>query len=594
MTMHQAIEIVTRITLGLTCAALAVLAAGCAAPSGAKGPTRADVLMAAYGELAEGRFVTLADFETAESLELCQVRDVSGEADVALDPRRGRRETGGGALRFTAARDDDLLTIGGGSDPDVYMKRDWRPFDLLLISIHAPRAGTSVRIGLAGRIAERERRIVSPVTLDRGWNLLKFDVAELAERIFLDDVRRIEINVVGANRPTDLLIDDIILTSHREVLMGDPGGVARTPGAQGALYIVEVGRRWRVGATGGFEIGFQNGQIVEWYDPATDPTRLRNFVGHGVLGPTIVVGGAASSGAGEAPDYERAPLGEHIEASQHIVEQSPLRVVIEGTLRSRAAGFSPRDATESTPAGPVESYTYAVYPSGHVHTHALRRAPTSTRLHPSIGVAFSLSTGDGRTVDIGHAAPEARFGVASISLDEDGPFAIFATPRGTTDAPSFSTRELNDGRIDVVRFRGGGLTATDTWRTACRLGRTMGGDPPAAVAEAMIDPPHPRMEVGRMAVESDAPSSDAARLGGCLHIVPERGYVRFTLRDAWPGGMMPTFAIEDSQGREAAVYVDHLIHTRVARDHDGRLLVQLPAGAKSGTRVEILLRSAAP
>jgi hypothetical protein len=574
----------------LALAMLPPIMAGCATPPGRGAPTRADQLIAAYEELAEGRFLTLADFETPETLKLCQIKDTSGKAGLALDPKRGRRETGGGALRFTAAGDDDGLAIGGGHDPDVYMKRDWRPYDLLLMSIHSPRAGVGVRVGLTGGFLDRERRIESPLTLDRGWNLLKFDLAELAERLFLDDVRRIELSASGIDRPVDLLVDDLILTAHRKTLMGDPEG------APGSLYVLEVGRRWRVGVTGGFEIGFQNGQIVEWFDPANDPTRLRNFVFGTVLGPAIVDRDDRPTEAGERT-VQRTAMGDRVRSSQNLIEQSALRVVIE----CRLDGAAPPSDGNVPPLG--ETYLYAIYPSGHIYATASRRITTATQSRPPGGVCFSIASigkANAVTCALSPEGEQDRRAVwAIVSAETGGASALIALPGGGAEGAIEAWYDREGDRLNLLARPDRRLSAVQQWFSAMRLARRSdrSAEDVEAEAAAMIHPPAPRVEVGRLGTpHSDQPASGHEPTNGCIPLVPERGYLRFVLDEAWPAGMMPTYRIEQSENREAAIYVDHLIHDRIARDASGRLLVQLPAG-DSGTRVEILLRageSAAP
>ncbi len=584
MAMRYATTITGQTAPLLACTLLVLAGVGCATTPRSDAPTRADRLMGAYEELAQGRFLTLADFETPETLKLCRIEDASGRARIVLDAKRGRKETGGGALRFTTAGDGDVLTIGGGHDPGVYMKRDWRPYDLLLMSIHSPRAGIGVRVGLSSGPAGARRSMESPIQLDRGWNLLKFDLAEVAERIPLDDVRRIDLSAFGVDRPIDLLVDDLILTAHRELLMGDPRG------APGALYVIEVGRRWRVGVTGGFEIGFHNGQIVEWFEPASDPTRLRNFVGGTVLGPTIVsVGAPTIEGGGRT--IQRTRLGDDLRSSQEIVEQSALRVVIECRFEGAAAS-SDKDAQP-----PVESYRYTIYPSGHVYTKARRRMPTEQQSSPRSGICFSIVSDDRvnvitRTLSRnGHQEEWATY--ASFSSATGGPSALMVVP--ATDATeAFETwHDPEHDRLNLLAQPDRPLAAVQEWRSAMRLGSAPGQPTEEVQAEvaAMCRPPLPRIEVGHVGAQPPRQSpSPGDNADGCIALTPEHGYLRFVLDEAWPAGMTATYVIEQSENREATVYVNHLIHDRIARDGMGRLLVQLPAGA-AGIRVEILLRA---
>ena len=124
---------------------------------------------------------------------------------------------------------------------------------------------------LAGGVGDEIVAVHSSIPLQPGWNLVRLDLAEVGESIPLDNVRRMRLSVSGLENPVDLHLDDILLTAYRQDVFGDSGD------REGNLYVQRVGRHWRIGAGGQFELAFANGQIVAWYNLAADPNEVDPF-----------------------------------------------------------------------------------------------------------------------------------------------------------------------------------------------------------------------------------------------------------------------------------------------------------------------------
>ena len=254
-------------------------------PHTPSGPTHIDRLMQHYGDVERGRLLILADFERPEHMELVGWRGSAGPDHLVLRPHAGRRETGGGALSFRAASGYDGVVFSNAGASQWYLKRDWRAYDLLLLSVHVPARRLTAEVILAGGAVANRLETQTSIPLDRGWNVLRLDLAEIGEHVPLDDIASLTLSVSGQDRPIEVLVDDILLTGNRANLLGNPDG------SEGELYVQRVGKRLRIGSKrpgSEFEITMANGQIVAWYHIATDPNRLHNLVRGTSLGPNPV------------------------------------------------------------------------------------------------------------------------------------------------------------------------------------------------------------------------------------------------------------------------------------------------------------------
>ncbi|MDO8630598.1 MAG: hypothetical protein Q7R41_08890, partial [Phycisphaerales bacterium] len=306
--------------------AFALLGSACASrsPHGPAAPTQVDRIIQTYqsADIQRGRLLIIADFEDARQMSLFSLAGVSAEGKIALDQKKGRSETGTGCLLMTVGSAGDNVVIANTDQSDWYLKRDWRPYDLLMMSVHSPKDDLSLEAGVGSGPTEQRMYAYSSTPLTRGWNLVRLDLAEVAEQIPLDDIREIRLAVTGADKPLAVRFDDILLAGNRADLLGDSANKI------GNLYVQQAGRHWNIGSGGRFEISFANGQITNWYNLAADPYRLRNLVRGTTLGPSPVV--VDESGM---PLGDFSALGRSVAARQRIVEMNAVRVVVESEWR---------------------------------------------------------------------------------------------------------------------------------------------------------------------------------------------------------------------------------------------------------------------
>ncbi len=567
-----------------------VLTGGCQV-NGRKSPdfaTQSDRLMQAYPELQSGRFAVIADFEHQAHMELFQLIGVSEEARCVLDSKGGRAATGGRCVRFTSAVADDTVLIGNEVASNWYMKRDWRRYDLLLMSVRSPRPGLGIKVVISAGPIEQRLAVESTIALEAGWNVLRLDLAELGERIPLDDIRDMRLSLVGADKPTELHIDDILLTAYQREMLGD----ARA--ADGSLYVQQVGRRWKVGAAGRFELTFSHGQIVDWYHLSSDPYRLRNLVRGTVLGPSPVVVADEDGGGASRPVTDFSSLGRVVKARQQIVEMSEVRVVVA------CEWHFVDDQTDDVDTRPFQRWVYAIYPTGQIYVDIECTAATKTWSPPRLGLAVSLSREDDyetyahsvATLDAPEPLRHVLYATAR-SRQSDGAFLLFAmhdshaTPRMVKQVDS----ELH--RLSFIAT--GPRSAGDVQRWQCLLTLATSGEISGSqVGARVLDYTNPAkldFQVGGPAAEIDeqVPGQCFDAALGCYQLRPDAARLRFKIKGNRRARFSPAFCVEQSQGLDAWVYVNHLIFQAARRDSEGNLVFQLPGTITGETMVEVLL-----
>jgi hypothetical protein len=77
---------------------------------------------------------------------------------------------------------------------------------------------------------------------------------------------------------------------------------------------------------------------------------------------------------------------------------------------------------------------------------------------------------------------------------------------------------------------------------------------------------------------------------GCYNFIPENAGVRFVMDGTSRPWFSPVVRILGTDNRDAWVYVDHLIHDRVARDAHGNLLFQMPGKITHRSLIEVVFR----
>jgi hypothetical protein len=556
-----------------------------------------------YPELATGRFAVIADFEDPRQLDLFRVirgtekaeclsggssrsGERAGPSNCVLQPKGGRSETGRRCLSFTAASMNDAVLIANTPEGKWHLKRDWRAYDLLLLSVESPVNGLTLDMSIASGPPESTVSAQSSLPLTRGWNVLRLDLAEIGELIALDDVQEMRIGVSTANTAVvqgtgapSIRLDDLLLSGNREDLFGDARDTA------GRLYVQRVGRRWNVGAGGRFELTFSNGQITHWYNLVSDPNRLRNLVQGGTLGPIPVALDASGNIVSRSGS---------VVARQRLVEMSPVRAVVAGEWRfSGQSNAAPADC-------PFHRWVYTIYPTGQIYVALETNWVKSAGVPPSTGLAMTLSSPDDGDWSVRHGGtlaeglqvfPPGSFVARSASLDTALLWVL--------DEPSAETR-ITQGRdasakhLSVVIHGEPGGEPARRWSGHLFLTRSAGfSDAEAASrAKAYESPPGLRLELGTPAADpsgvSRTRSWDASE--GCLVIQPDQGRVRLTMPTNAGMVFSPVFRITGTAGADCWVYVDHLVLSQLARNTDDEVIFQLPSVAPKGTLIEVLSR----
>lgn len=567
----------------LVCGAWVLAVAGCqtAAPRGPDAPTHTDRLMRAYPELRGGRFAVLADFENPAHMELVEPDSASPKSRTALDPKRGRAETGGAALAFNPVTPDDAVVLNNGHAANWYLKRDWSAYDLLLLSVAAPRPGLTLELSVAAGPPSARLTVSTVQQLYKGWNTLRFDLADLAERIPLDDVQEIRLSLPGLTARAELMLDDLILAGSRETLLGDPA-------AAGALYVQRVGRRWLIGAGGRFELTFANGQIVGWHHLAGDPLRLRNLVQGTALGPTPVRLEVAKD---QAPDF--SAWGDRVSVRARITEMNPVRVVVAADWRFTADADAPLDRR------PFQRWRYCIYPSGQVFVEVEATRDDATWSAGRLGLAVSLRTEptDRRqTVSASEAGtPHVAYGVWRCTEPDAAVLFLVRSATASTDPVRMVQHDEPElRRMSFVAVAEPAAGTLERWTAQLVLASAgnLGAEECLRRAEDAQHPPCPRFELGAaVAPGVGAEGTCGFDHGAGVYVVkPEEGRVRFVLDGARRPYSAPTFQLIDAPADSCWVYVNHLLHEQVTRDADGRLLFHLPGVIRDRVLVEVLFR----
>lgn len=558
-------------------------------PHGPSAPTQVDRILQAYKsvDIQRGRLLIIADFEDAKQMSLFSLAGVSAEGKIALDPKKGRTETGTGCLLMTVGSAGDAAVIANTDQSDWYLKRDWRPYDLLMMSVHSPKDALSLEVGVGSGPTEQRMYAYSSTPLTRGWNLVRLDLAEVAEQIPLDDIREIRLAASGADKPVAVRFDDILLAGNRADLLGDSAKKS------GDLYVQQAGRHWNIGSGGRFEISFANGQITNWYNLAADPYRLRNLVRGTTLGPSPVV--VDESGM---PLGDFSALGRSVAARQRIVEMNAVRVVVESEWRFVD------EPNEALDRRPFQRWTYTIYPTGQIFAAVEATAETESWSPPRVALAVTISSAPEEQV-------QTRLGgvAASAAASEPtAPTVSFAAARSAvTDSlllfvpyPSEPNTRIVE-HADAVRRRTSFVALDDAahskvrkWVCAIVLA-TAGGTDDAEVLLRATDYTTPgplRIEIGRPPTAGDAllRRDGFNPAGGTFVIATEQNRARFTLDGRERPSYFPAFEVVGGRGAQSWVYVDNLIFEPVWRPVNGPLVFQLSGIVRKPVMIETLFR----
>ncbi len=540
--------------------------------------------MAAYPDLQRGRLLILADFEDPRHMDIVELVTVSGNARCVLDRTRGRPATGAGCVAVDAALAEDTVVISNRRGGAWSLKRDWHDYDLLMLSVEVARRDLALEISVAGGPADARLTAHTSRPLKRGWNDLELDLAEVAGHVPLDDVQEIRLAVSGSTRPLGYRVDNILLAGNREDLFG------ASHADHVGLYVQRIGRRRRVGARGpqaSFELTFANGQVVEWYNTATDPHRLSNLVQGTALGPTPrVIGGANPSDA--------------VVADTRIVEMNSVRVVVMCEWRFID---QPGRAGAKLERQPFQRWIYTIYPTGQVYVAVEATAKTDRWAASQFGLTVSLARRSERPWEILVVSPSGS-GVAkslpayatarNVSPDAMVLFAAHnGFPTRMTERRPQADAAGTPSSQELVALMPGSGRRVERWASHLYLGshRTVSADEARARAAEYSSPRPLRLELGApvSGATGETSSSGFDREAGCFVLTPVGGQIRLVVGGDGETRFSPAFKILNPAGLEAWVYVEHLLFSATAVDNDGHLIFQLPGTITDPTLVEVLL-----
>lgn len=469
---------------------LALLATGCGGSLRNRNTgSQPDRLQDFYTQLHTGRFAVIADFENLAHYQLFHTQNSSGEAQPVPTNTAGVPETGRKALQVTLAGGQDALIVSGDSADDWTLPRDWREYHLLLAAVYSPAADLPLDLTVVAGPSGRQQTATSRQRLRRGWNALSLDLADVARSIPVDDVRELRFSLPEADRPTKLVLDDLILADNRETLFGESED-------DGALYVQRSGRQLHIGADGRFELGFANAQVVHWYDLTHDPQRLRNLVDGGLLGPYPAV--RMPGGSELVQDF--SALGDTVVAHQQVVEANPVRVIVNCTLRFTTGRNQP-DASS-----PFQRWIYTIYRSGHVFvtfeatTQYRGWAPQSMALIVTrTGIGPSLRTFAYPPASPGEPDRPPYVAYALARPDQAGLPGMLFTLRPDDRPVSMTTRESGSA-IELIAESYKLAGPTDRWHCLLRIWPANAAGPAQAetAATQFCHPAPPRLDVGQI------------------------------------------------------------------------------------------------
>lgn len=577
-------------------AALLWLAAvGCELPPTQEGDPAAGLppvlerIRRAYPELASGRFVALATFESAQEVELLRVVDASGESQAREQPwinlLRAREESGVGGLTATLKEPGDALLFDGVRSQRLSLLRDWRPWSLMLMEMFAPSQGQTLQFAIESG-SDAPLCWSRTLRLSPGWNLLRFDLAEIGEEIDLSDVRRLIWRAPREAGPLDLTLDNLILADNTQTLLERDDSRPR-------LYAFRQGRRIHVGVMGRFELAFSDGVISRW-----EAGEGQNLTVRSGLGPWPIPlphGWAASS---QPIVYDDPRLfsswGELVSASQQILDKSPARMVIEGRWVFLEAGQSLPGTAPA--ARPSHVWRYVIYPDGSVYILITSDSRGSGWPAPLAGYALALDgrRGFARLAKTPHAATHDSPRFVLMSRAEPGRADLLWCPHEPGLAASQIEVVSHDSRRVVIIAGQSG--AAEVIRTAHLLrfwptdldgrpeGETYAGD--------YQQPARLRFSRGRAVLDAagDLNGDGFNQSEGCYELTIEEGVARFVLDPLGRLRHQPRFRLRGTSGLPCWIYADGRIVSGEDRDERGEVLFTIPGPLGMNTAVEVHAR----
>ena len=472
-------------------------------------PPVPDRLRSFYQELKAGKFEILADLEQANQVQIFRVEGL-GQAQLTV--QRSRLATGAGALEVRLDEPAATLLIDDQKAKDWALPRDWRRYELFMASVFAPSpavASLQIRSGTEQPATWDS----APLPLQKGWNLVRVDLAEVARQADLADVRQIRVNIKTDAQPYTFYLDDLMLADNTTTVYGDPKA------EEGSLYVLKKGRRTHVGVTGRFELVFARGMLTGWYDLSQGADPTLNLAGTGPAGPVLTALDETGSQLGSVGIDSWKHLGNSVQTQLQIVETNSLVVTIKGTIRFTGAASDtiedPPGATGSLPANAGVPGATGSLPANAGVPGATGSLPASAATQPTGGVIehtyIYTVRKDGRVfVDIRAQIASEQFTPGGVGLAIAGLQSVL-TPRQVDPLD----------RSNLIAHK----AASPAPSTEPRAGDGVGRGPPAHPAGAAAGPPsRQRDEHAAGAIERrDLPSG---HLGGAPNGRDRGTYVR--------------------------------------------------------------------
>jgi hypothetical protein len=451
-------------------------------PKAADLPPVPDRLRGFYQELQANKFEVIADFEQAPQVQIFHV-DGAGKAQITV--QRNRLATGAGALEVRLDEPAAALLIDDQKAKDWALPRDWHRYELLMASIFAPTQAVA-HLQIRSGTEQPATWEAPPLPLQRGWNLVRIDLADVARQLDLADVRQIRLAIQADQWPLTIDLDDLMLADNTATVYGQPQG------PEGNLYVLKKGRRTHVGVTGRFELVFARGVLAGWYDLSEGADKTLNLAGAGPAGPVLTALDDSGAPLGGIGIDSWLHLGSNIQTQLQIVETNSLAVTLKGTIRLAGHGTDAVEAvsrssatseavqdqlrTDETTHGPGPRLT-TPRPQDHgtqnaelLEKKAFASAPSDTQLAGGAIEQVYVYTvrRDGRVfVDIRAQVASAQFTPAGIGLAVTGLPAVM------------DARQIDPLDRNMVGQRAATPAPT-------------GADSAQAMASAEVHPPIPR------------------------------------------------------------------------------------------------------
>jgi hypothetical protein len=550
-------------------------------------PEFLDRMVAAYpDDLGTKKFQIIADFEDPRQAGLFHREPDKDPGAATLSTARAQPDTGVGSLRILLTGPTQHVVATDSPDAKWALPQDWAPYQMLLMSVFSPRDQGgfrfSIRSGTTTPLVYENPRIF----LRAGWNKLRIDLADLAERIYLGDVREMQFWCDPLDSPIELYLDDLVLADNtREIL-------ANANSTPGGFSVRSRGRRIVVSVADRFEIVFSRGLIRQWFDLAADPQRMHNLAGTASLGPTPILlePGQEAPGPADSP-AQWARLGPLVESYQTALEVTPMRVVIHGEWR-----FGSPEAPFSD-ASPHHQWVYSVYRGGEVYVEC--NGSVKGLEVREVGIVFGCDSSAGFERVIGDAgkpgsadsAPYVLFGQHQRSGSAD----LLVVPSPPLDPRPFDNDAAQRlGVLYRVPVEGDRFVFTGLIRV---WPNDIDGPAQASpMAAAYVHALPITVDTGNL-VKTDPGDYDANGYNearGCYVIQLDGRVAKIRLNGAERLRFSPVFKLVDVSEYDVWVYVDGRQIRSTRRDQTGNLFFEIPGVIAREVLIEITATKKAP